>query len=151
VSTRARLAFVGLPLALFAMSLALPALGFQIVGGALETERGWEALFTGWCALFVGNLGWLANVVYVPGLGVLAAGAHRVALGFGTVAALLALHSLRLLGVDLPADEGGVRHMILTGLGPGFYVWLAAILFLPLVAARGAWRRVPVDPAPLSR
>lgn len=132
----ARAAMVGTSLLLYGLSLALPALRFSVSNGDIRVPAGWEVLLLGWLALFAFNVGWLANLAYAVSLLALLLGAWRTTLVSACVALLFAADTLMLFRVSLYADEGGVTHMLLERLEPGFFVWLAA---MTVVAAAAFW------------
>jgi hypothetical protein len=131
---RARLLVIAASLVFYVTACALPALGFTYDNGELRSIPGWEVGLLGWAAMFVYNFGWLANLVYFPGLLMFLAGSWSVALALGLTALLLALQSLMLFNVVMVADEAGVRKMSLTSLEAGFYAWIAAIATLVVIA-----------------
>jgi hypothetical protein len=131
---RARLQLIAASLALYLAACALPALRFTYDNGELQVMPGFAAALMGWTAMFVLNFGWLANVAYFPGLLMFLAGWWTAALAASITALLLALQSLMLWGVTIPADEANVRKMSLTGLEPGFYAWIAAIAALVVMS-----------------
>lgn len=88
---------------------------------------GWELVLLGWATLFVPNVGWIANFAYGASLIVMLVGLRRVSIGLALLAVVLGLQSLMLFGVTLDADEAGARHMLLSHLGPGFYLWMSAM------------------------
>src|SRR5262249_36307939 len=134
-----RAAIIGASLALYLGSLATPALEFVKTSGEQQVLKGYEALLLGWQALFVGNVGWLANVMDFPSLILLLPGFVRTAAVVSALAAAVGLHTLMLMGVTLSADEAGVTHMSLTRLDVGFYLWIAS-MGLVMIGSIGCWR-----------
>lgn len=131
---RARLQLIAASLAFYIAACALPALRFTYDNGELQIMPGFAAALMGWTAMFVLNFGWLANVAYFLGLLMFLTGSWTYALACGITALLLALQTLMLFGDTIPADESNVRKMALTGLEPGFYVWIAAIAALVVMS-----------------
>ena len=123
-----------------ARSRALILLSFVVVFGVasimpafyLDHEpyvwRGVHLLVLGVMGLKMGQYGWLANpLVLVALIGVMK-GWRRVVPVLSVGAMLTGLHTLTVFGRDLQvgAHTYNVLHVI--ALGPGFYVWLAALL-----------------------
>lgn len=126
----------------FFLSLALPALEFHPSrrDDADYVWSGGQALILGWQAVFVRNFAWFANPAYFVSVLLLFRRRWRAAAAVGSLALLLALHALALVGRQLPADEGGVNVTALIRLHAGFYVWLASMLAV-IVGALVAFRR----------
>lgn len=123
-----RLGIAGVSVALYAAALALPALDFHKSSGEDSIFAGWETLLMGWYALIsASNVGWLANVFYLPGLVLMLAGQRRTAAVLGLLALAFGFHTLRLMGVTFDADEGGVKKMVLMRLDVGFVLWMTAM------------------------
>jgi hypothetical protein len=121
-------------LLLYGVSLFLPAMIFDHGKRPEDTYPGAAVLVMGWLGLFVGQFGWFANMPWLIAMvGVIA----RIPLmaAIPSVLALgISLHTFVLFSHEVPRDEGGVNNMILTGLGPGAYVWWLA-LAAPLIWA----------------
>jgi hypothetical protein len=140
---RRRLALASLSVILFLVSLALPALRFVVSTGEDRVMLGWELVLLGWVAcVHNNNLGWLANLVYLPSVVVMVAGLRRLSVGLALVAMLFGLHSLALLGVTFDADEAGVKHMALSHVDAGFYLWMAA---MAVVVPGALWGTLPTN------
>lgn len=139
-----RLVLAGFSYALFVASLKAPALRFVVNTGEDRTMVGWELLLLGWYGLVQhSNVGWLANLAYLPSVTVMIIGLRWVSFGLAVFAILLGLHSLALLGVTFDADEAGVKHMVLTHFESGFYLWMAAMAMVIPAAFLGTARIVP--------
>jgi len=110
---------------LFVAACAVPALEFKRSWGPPEVWRGWEILAFGWSGLFALMLGWLANPVWIASL-------FRPRVGWiaMAIAATIVIDMHR----TLPGDEGGVTTQVISRLLPGFYLWMASLLTLPLFA-----------------
>ena len=125
----------------FGLSLALPALEFHPSrkDDADYVWSGGQALILGWQAVFVLNFAWFANPAYFASLLLLLRRRWPAAAAVGSLALLLALHALALVGRQLPADEGGVNVTEVVRLGAGFYVWLAGMV--AVIVGAHAFRR----------
>ena len=135
----ARLRVAGLSFFIYLVSFIVPALEFKVTGGEEWLMRGYEAAMLGPVALLEGNYAWLANVLYVPSLVFVLVRFWRTAMACALVGAGLGLHTLALVGRDMPADAAGMRRMMLVHFLAGFYFWLASMV----AAAAGAlWCRV---------
>ena len=120
--TRIRLSIIGLALALYAASLATPALQFDgVENGVARVMKGYEVALLGWQGIFVGNLGWIANWDFVVSLLFVRTSNWRTAVVCASLALLLALQSLMLIGKTVSGDEGGVTHMVLSHLHGGYF------------------------------
>jgi hypothetical protein len=138
VGMRARLLVVGLSLLVHFVSWIAPALQFDMTSGGPWIPRGWEVAFLGVQALLVGNVGWLANVFYAPSLIAALLAWWRTAAGLAAVALVVGLHSLALIGLEVPADEGNVNQMVLVHLRAGFYLWMSS---MAVVVVGSLWCR----------
>lgn len=109
---------------LWAFSLALPA----IAPGGGQGLTGLDALLKGWQAAQAGVYSWYANPLFVLASIASVFGRFRTAAVLAGVGVLLALTSFAASALarsrGIPAPE--------LGLGPGFYLWLAAQLGLLL-------------------
>lgn len=129
---------MALSLTPYVAAFLVPALAFKGIGRPDRIWNGGEVALIGWAAVFRGNVGWLANLLYPPTLILIVAGVWRVAAAVAAVMLLVGLHSPRLIGVTLVADEGGVTHMVLTHLEKGFYLWIAAFVLALLGSLLGS-------------
>ena len=120
-------------LVLFAVACCLPALEFT-KNGNKDAMVGINVLGVGWSGIFEGVFGWYANPIAVLSIALGFFGKPKLAAIAGLVALLTGCTTFTLFGRDLPADEGGVTHMMLTRTLPGCYVWLASLAVLPLLA-----------------
>ncbi len=127
-------------LGLFGFALVTPALFFE----ARDSMLGFVALLIGWLGLFVGQFAWFANLFWGLGLVLLLLGRPKGAIVVIACGVLIALHTFALIGEELPGDEGGVTRMIVSGAGPGTYLWLSSFLTL-LIASWRAGRQVERD------
>jgi hypothetical protein len=121
--------------ALFALSLALPAL--REVGLGVPADRGYLILAMGWAGLLVGQVGWFANAFWAAGLIYLGLRRWKAAAIAATLAVLVAADTFMLYRTGVPSDSGKIYA---TAILPGFYVWWGSLWVL----AAGAvllWRR----------
>jgi hypothetical protein len=117
---------------LFAAACFAPALSFRVYSSdperyTIEVNRGGNILFIGWMGVLVGQVAWVANPVWVLGIGFLFFERIKGARILLTLAVLLALSTLRLYRSEMPYDEGGVTKMLLHAPLVGFYLWLSSI------------------------
>lgn len=110
---------------LFLVSLALPGLVLE----TSETVAGWRLLLTAWYGLLVLQVAWLANPLFIVAL-VLAARRRPQA------ARVLAAGAFGIGLFSFTADIWIANHVRITGLGAGFYVWMAAFALLAAVPGR---------------
>jgi hypothetical protein len=98
--------------------------------GSLGT--GWQLALLGAFGLLWLLPGWFANPVILTLWVRLALGKKvgRSSVIWAIVASVLALSSFRLLGQDAAFDG---PSEIVTGLGPGFYLWLASVVLTSVV------------------
>ena len=129
-----------LSLSLFGLALMTPALFFE----ARDSMLGFVALLIGWLGLFVGQFAWFANLFWGLGLLLLLLGRPRGAIVVIACGFLIALHTFAVIGKELPGDEGGVTRMVVSGAGPGTYLWLSSFLTL-LIASWRVGRQVERD------
>ncbi|MEP6763801.1 MAG: hypothetical protein ABJB66_05780 [Gemmatimonadaceae bacterium] len=57
-----------------------------------------------------------------------------LAMVFGIIAIAIACSTFSMVGVEYPADEGNVNKTTVLKLLPGFYVWMASLVSLPIAA-----------------
>jgi hypothetical protein len=120
---------------LFALSLALPALGE--VGLGVPDDRGYLILATGWAGILFGQFGWFANGFWVAGLIYLSLRRWKAAAIAAALAVLVAADTFMLYRTGFPSDSGNSHAAAILA---GFYVWWASMWVL----AAGAillWRR----------
>lgn len=117
---------------LFVIACSLPALEFA-KNGNKDVMVGISVLGVGWSGIFEGIIAWYANLIAVLALGLGFLGKPKWAAIVGLVALLIGCTTFSMFGRDLPADEGGVTHMMLTRTLAGCYVWLASLAVLPLL------------------
>jgi hypothetical protein len=124
----ARLAVIGVSLLLYIVACAAPAVYFDS-----ESHPSWPGLMTlilGLFALLEGQLAWLANPVYAVALLLPLFRQWMATVVLAVVAFLIALLSFTIVGTTVPLDEASVNKAIATGLGPGYFAWLASMLVL---------------------
>jgi hypothetical protein len=132
---------------LFVIACVLPAFALrEVVGGTARDEMsGGAILGIGWLGLFIGNLGWYANLPLLIGWIALARFAFggpdarpgKTPLICGVLALVLGASVFQLS--KIPANEGGGMNQV-EQLLPGVFVWLGSIVCLVLggVGARVA-------------
>lgn len=119
---------------LYGIACALPALEFKNSQGPNDIMFGARALAVGWSGIFAGVFAWYANPVWLLGLGI---GFLRkpVPLAIlGVLAVVIAYSTVSMVGREMPGDEGNVTKTTVIRLLPGFYVWMASLALLPVVA-----------------
>ncbi|MBN9659823.1 MAG: hypothetical protein J0H49_16680 [Acidobacteria bacterium] len=121
-------------LGLYAIACCLPALAFRKTGSPDDIMLGLRALAVGWSGIFAGVLGWYANPLWLLGLLLIALRKPTAAAIAGVLAVALACTVFSDLGRELPADEGNVTKTAILRVLPGFYVWVASFLLLPITA-----------------
>lgn len=120
--------------ALFVVSCALPCLEFLEKNGKVDIMLGLRALAVGWSGIFAGITAWYANPVWFVGVTMAFWGRPMVSIFAGAMAAGLGWSTQKVVGRELPADEGNVNKMVLTRVHEGFYVWLASFIVLTVVS-----------------
>ncbi|MGD1908000.1 MAG: hypothetical protein ACFB0C_18700 [Leptolyngbyaceae cyanobacterium] len=135
-----------LSLALYGLSLALPAFQFlnrgefnTVPDGALTLMPGWEVLALGWLGIFVLQFAWFANVAYLVSLGLWLGRAWRAGTILGLITIGLGLNTLLLFVQELPSNGAGAK-MYLQSLQPGFYCWMLSLL-IPVLWCRWQLRQ----------
>jgi hypothetical protein len=132
VSWLTRLAVIAASLLVYVVACFVPTVYFDKPG-----QEPWPGLMTfilGAFALFEGYFAWLANPLLGVALLLLIFRQWVATAVVAGLAFLIALDALRVLGDTVPLDEAGVNKAVATGLGPGFYLWLASML-VPLAGA----------------
>jgi len=124
-----------LSIGLFIVSCFLPALEWknQMKSVAVDVMTGARALAVGWSGIFALVMGWYANVFWL--LAMILGWLRRPTASMiaGWIAVALACTVFFDIGRDLPGDEGGVTRTMISRLLPGFFVWMASLLIVPLV------------------
>jgi hypothetical protein len=119
---------------LFLVACCIPALEFSNTQGGPDVMWGGNILAVGWSGIFAGVFGWYANPFWLLGLVLGFVHQRWVAVGAGVLSAAIASTTFLMFGQVLPADEGNVNHMTLIRLLPGFYVWMASLAAVPVLA-----------------
>ncbi|MEO8027016.1 MAG: hypothetical protein ABI823_11105 [Bryobacteraceae bacterium] len=120
--------------ALFFAACCIPALEFRSDRNVPDIMFGLRALAVGWSGVFAAVFSWYANPFWFLGM-VLGLFRKPLPAGIcGVVAIAIALTLLSDLGRVLPADEGGVTHTSIYRMLPGFYVWMASLVMIPVAA-----------------
>lgn len=86
---------------------------------------GWKTLLLGWLAVFAGSFAWFANPLYLYGMT-----KFKYSMSLSIVAMFLALSSVKIIGINFPADEAGVNEFNVTHFNLGFYLWCSSILMM---------------------
>ncbi len=121
-------------LVLYVLACCLPVLEFKNSNSANDVMLGLRALAVGWSGIFAAIFSWYANPTWLMGVILLCLRKPAPALVMGLSAVALACTTVLLLGRELPADEGGVTKTTVIKLLPGFYVWIASMISVPLAA-----------------
>lgn len=139
---RTRFVAIAVSTLALASGSALPSGHFIDESGSPVMWRGATFLACGWVGPLMEGVvcGWYANPIVIVGWVLLALRRYAAASIVSIVAALLALSSLTLFGVEVWQNEGGVNNLQLQHFGVGFYVWLLAVL-VPTGVAVAGWRR----------
>jgi MYXO-CTERM domain-containing protein len=132
---REQSAVVFASVALYALSLALPAL--RQVGLGTPDERGYIVMATGWVGILFGQFGWFANLFWAAALIQLARGRWKAATVTAWLAVLVAADTFVLYRTGFPSDSGRSHSAAIL---VGFYVWWGS-LWLLAVGALVLWRR----------
>jgi hypothetical protein len=117
-------------IALYFVACLVPALGFD-----KRTWSGFEALFMGTIGILTGQFAALANPLLFAAWPLLGLGRLNWGRLCCVAALALAATTFTVFSQDVPMDEGGVNHMRLQRLLPGFYLWISSML----VALIGSW------------
>jgi len=121
------------PRAILAASLVLFLLcltqdGFVVDG---DNPRAWSQagylLLLGWLGLLAGIVAWLANPLLIAAWIAFALRSHRAALALGIAALLCALS---FLAVDTVMVSEAPSFAKVTGLGLGYWLWIASMAVL---------------------
>jgi hypothetical protein len=119
------------PMALFALACALPALRMAKDNGV---AFGVHTLAIGWLGIFSGVFAWYANPFFALGV-LLSAFRKRIPATICAALAMpIALTVFNDIGRQLPGDEGNVTKTAIVRLLPGAYIWLASLVTLPFAA-----------------
>lgn len=121
-------------LTLYAVSLALP--GLHLLG--YDPATGWDILRRGWFGIIIFEISWISNPLFAMAVAATLAKSSLAAAYLASGAFLLGLLSFR-------STIWVFHHAEITGLGSGFYVWMAAFAILALgsFAARGERASAP--------
>jgi hypothetical protein len=126
----------GLSLALYFVSLFPTALH-------LDKPPDWSGgavLLMGWLGLLLPQPGWLANPLWIVSMGLLIFRVWTAAIIVSVIAVLIGLSSFAFVSHEMLLDEGAVKKAVVTGLGPAFYLWIAALAVPALAAFLGRKR-----------
>lgn len=126
---------VGCYLASFFLT-TLNLVGKANTNGQPTSIGGLGAFFDGIFAMFDRQFAWMANPLAGLALLFFLARLYSVSLVVSLAALLVAQQTWRVVGTTISGDEGGVTQYLVTGLGPGFYLWSLSFL---LLAALSLW------------
>lgn len=126
-------------IACYGTALCLPALRTLDLNEEVSTTHsGWlsgiESLLIGWTAL---HPAWLANIAWAASLAFLALRRDATSAIAGLIGAALALTTF--VSLPLGPYRFALVSTTITGPGPGFYAWSAA-MWIPSAAAMYLWR-----------
>lgn len=108
-------------IALYVTSLTLPGLHLE----GHDPAYGWDILMRGWLGIAILEIAWISNILFAVALVATLMEKPVHAAYIATAAFLIGLTSLR-------STIWVFHHAPITGLGPGFYVWMAAFAILAL-------------------
>jgi len=120
--------------ALYATSLALPGLYLE----GHDPAYGWDILMRGWFGIAILEIAWISNILFAAALAATLMEKSMAAGCIASAAFLIGLLSLR-------ATTWVFHNAPITGLGSGFYVWMAAFTILAVgsFAARSERANAP--------
>lgn len=95
---------------------------------------GLRAFAVGWSGILAGVFGWYANPMWALAALLAFFGRRLPAAGAGVIAVFIGCTTFGIIGRELPADEGNVVKTQVIRLLPGFYVWIASLMVVPLGA-----------------
>jgi hypothetical protein len=129
---------------LFVAACCLPALEFNIPQGGEGCYMGGTILAVGWSGIFAGVFGWYANPFWLLGLVLVLVRQRWFAAAAGTAAIAIGCTTISMFGQALPTEN----QMTLVRLLPGFYIWMASLVSLPVLAMtrEPALRQAPTEP-----
>jgi len=126
--------FTLLPIALWLISLVLPAAGW----GKGEMGPGWQILLLGWMGLLNAQFGWVANIAFACSIPPIMSDRQPSSTGQFVLSLGLALPTLQaLFWSKVHTDQGDYAVEV----GVGYYVWLLA-MFIQIIFLNAA-RRSP--------
>lgn len=156
VALKYKIVLLGLSLFLYGIALVLPCLLFDVVPkdsvGVIPSDpndvyamKGIELTFFGIIGLLflqVPAIGWLANPIYWLCCIMFMMQRYRFSTIAGIAAVLIGFGgTFSAFWFNLPADSGGVSELALNKLLLGFWLWLAAPVFIALVSIIGLLKR----------
>jgi hypothetical protein len=134
-----RIAVLSISAILFVIACATPGLYVTSTNANSGPWLGLHILVIGWTAFFVGQFAWFANCLLLLAAVMLLLRRWLTTVVILLIALPFAAQTFMLLGQDLPADEAGVNRMHVTGIGTGYYFWLASLI-VPIPGA--LWLRL---------
>lgn len=142
-----------LSLALYGLSIALPAFEFlnrgefnTVPDGALTLMPGWEVLALGWLGVFIYQFAWIANIFYLVSLGLWLGRVWRGMFILGLITVGLGLNTLFLFVQEIPSNGAGAT-LHLQSLQSGFYCWIISLSIPLLWSSWQLWRRPSQSPS----
>ncbi|MBC8088048.1 MAG: hypothetical protein H7Z40_12340 [Phycisphaerae bacterium] len=98
--------------------------------GTTDVMLGLRALAVGWSGIFAGVVAWYANPIWLLGVGLTIWYGPTVGTKAGLTALAIGYSTFKVVGRELPADEGNVNKMTVVRILPGFYVWMGSFALL---------------------
>ncbi len=114
----------------YVVACCLPAVSLE----NQEVWHGGRLLALGWMGIFIGQVGWFANVGLLAAALFLLFRWHWVAFILAALSLLVGFQAFSLNQQLLPMDEAGVNHVRVASMGPATHVWLASIALVGIGA-----------------
>jgi hypothetical protein len=142
---------------LYASACGSTAMQFPPINGRSQDWDGLSVLMIGWLGVFLGLFAWYANLGLFAAWTSMLLRSPVVAFVAGMIGLLISLDAFRVVGMELPADEAGVRKITPQALGVAYPLWTASLLLTTGAALREALReraarrasRSPTSPSSL--
>ena len=139
--------FLAISVVLYVVACNLPALEFRRNEAGTDVWYGGQAAGIGWLGIFVGQVAWFANPLWLLAGVLLFAGRPKWSMACSCLALLLSLDTWSLYDQVLAGDEGGVSKLYLRRIREGTYVWLASFI---TVLLGGIWQCFQTAPMPVA-
>jgi hypothetical protein len=123
---------------LYLLACCFPALEFTTTARGIptpvthESMWGFQLLMRGYMGIFIRNIGWFANPLWVVALVLVFFERVKAALAVSLVSLVIALTSILVIGKDLAVWETDLYHQRVSAFLPGFYSWMASLAVVPL-------------------